>query len=673
MLKNLYNLEHMLASIALKDTLYNSLVVLYHKPPSTAERRAMIMRHIARISEDAKNLRKDCINAIFNNSPYGVKILDREGCATRILIKGTSEANINSYLFSRISDPKFTEQYVQLTAREALSNFGEVSGINREDRDNLRKRLEASAKEEMNSYRKPFGWTNQIGLGVVSKQWMWLFASKKLEKQSYFKDGVFSNNNTRIWNGVIFKESSQYSNHYAPKDWVMGTNYIVYPRSIAKSRNMEIMLPTPDSLTMYNAGKINDIDQLTFSHSCGYFDGSRFAIEERILVDPNDQVDTDRGRYNRLRCVYIPRHNIWRLANRVIIVVLNGQNELRDECVYVQGEYYHRTDEGITRCRSCGNHEHVDRMESISSDSDDVVCRSCVSNFADRLNRMCYSTDVLDHKGFGTTNTKINGKGVYVGLELEVYADFDSRRADKRDVILPINKFAMSKQNTYCVATQDGSLDGVNGIEYIFRPEGLNQQKHNVHEFVNGVGKHLLEDAGDGYGLHIHVSSHFLSELDKVRIDNFIATFEKYFRHIGARGQTEYQEAKRLDRNEHLRESHHNKYRMLNISKDQTIEFRFPKSLVNEVHVNMNLELALAVTMFCKYNLSNITLNTKKCSPLALRKFIQYVSVNKKQYPLLNAENNANIDLKNLAKYSKRWSQSVTVHHAEDETYALCA
>ena len=59
MLKNLYNLEHMLASIALKDTLYNSLVVLYHKTPSTAEKRAMIMRHIARISEDAKNLRKE--------------------------------------------------------------------------------------------------------------------------------------------------------------------------------------------------------------------------------------------------------------------------------------------------------------------------------------------------------------------------------------------------------------------------------------------------------------------------------------------------------------------------------------------------------------------------------------------------------------------------------------
>lgn len=676
MFKNLRNTDHILKVIKQKDSTYEKLILMYHRNTDSQFRRSIIIDMIRRLSDEIGLLKRSWADQMFIQSPYGVKVMDNASSVRRFIIKGESDRYVDGYLYDRLGGNEIQKHIIKLTAREALRNISNgLNDVSSSKTRQIRDYLTQKAKEEMDAYRVPMGWTEQKGLSVISKQAMWLYAGNSLTKNMFCESGVVLNEgHVNAWEGILFKRSRDYDHHYAPRGWVMTTNRIAYPIEWVKARNMEVRLPTPCSHAMPVAGRFNDMN-IAFSHAVGYYDADKYTITDRTLVDPNDTVVTNRGETrNRALCTFIPRHNQYYLTSRVhTVITLEGATELRDECLSIQNNWYHQTDERVSRCPSCGANDFTSEMQRIDEDDadSDPVCRHCIDSMTKSLNRMCYSTDVLDHKGFGTTNTKINGKGVFLGLELEVYADFNSN--NKKEVLLPINKFAISKKNTYCVATSDGSLSSSNGVEYIFRPEGLNQQKHNVHEFVNGVGKYLCEDAGDGYGLHIHVSSHFLSELDKVRIDNFIATFEKYFRHVGARGRTEYQEAKRLEGNGNLRYSDHSKYRMLNISKDQTIEFRFPKSLVNEVHINMNLELAMAVTMFCKYNLSNVALNTKKCSVLALRKFIQYVAKHKKQYPLLNAEHNANIDLTKLAKYSKFYRDGVTVHHNEDVTYALCA
>ena len=106
------------------------------------------------------------------------------------------------------------------------------------------------------------------------------------------------------------------------------------------------------------------------------------------------------------------------------------------------------------------------------------------------------------------------------------------------------------------------------------------------------------------------------------------------------------------------------------------IEYRFPKSLVNEVHINMNLEMALAVTMYCKYHLSSVKLDTRSDKATALKGFIDYVSANKMQYPLLNAENNAKIKLDKLESYSDLCKAAIKQKkQLEDliESYTLAA
>lgn len=676
MFKNLHNTDNMLKTIKSQGLAYEKLILMYHNASNSTFKRSVIMGMVHRLSENLNQLKRDWADQMFIQSPYGVKIMDNERQVRRYIIKGESDRYINAYLYDRLGSSDIEKYLKPLSAREALNKIDDgLNDVSRSKKQEVRDMLKIKAREEMDEFRKSVGWTEQKGFSVVSKKAMWLYVGNSLTKNMFLKDKTILNSDQVVcWEGVLFERSRHYDHHYAPKNWIMGDNRIMYPLAWAKDLNMEIRLSIPNSQTMPIAGKINDLN-LTFSHAVGYFDGSKYAIESRTLVNPSDTIQTARGdTINRILATFVPRHNAWYANSRVNTVrTEDGSVELRDECLSIHGRFYHQTDPSVSRCPSCGTNDFTDQMSRLDDEDEnaELVCRECVGNMGRQLNRMCYSTDVLDHKGFGTTNTKINGKGVFVGLELEVYADFNS--GNKKEVLIPINKFAMSKKNTYCVATSDGSLSSSNGVEYIFRPEGLNQQKHNVHEFVNGVGRYLCEDAGDGYGLHIHVSSHFLSELEKVRIDNFIATFEKYFRKIGARGKTEYQEAKRLHSNQELRYSDHSKYRMLNISKPQTIEFRFPKSLVNEVHINMNLELALAVTMFCKYNLSNVALNTKVCSAMALRKFIQYVARNKKQYPLLNAEHSANIDLTKLEKYSKYYREGVTEFQTEDVTYALCA
>ena len=73
---------------------------------------------------------------------------------------------------------------------------------------------------------------------------------------------------------------------------------------------------------------------------------------------------------------------------------------------------------------------------------------------------------------------------------------------------------------------------------------------------------------------------------------------------------------------------------MVNINNPKTIEFRFPAGIVSKNHINLNLENALAVTMFCKFELSVMTLRSDKSQ--AWEQYVAYVLKNKKQYPLLS-------------------------------------
>ena len=196
------------------------------------------------------------------------------------------------------------------------------------------------------------------------------------------------------------------------------------------------------------------------------------------------------------------------------------------------GCYYSANDEDITTCASCDEYFHYDDLRYNEHD-DCSYCENCYEEHPSRLhNRLCYSSDVIRYHGFGDHQSKIKGKLVYIGYELECLAD----ESEAEDLDYTLNNMRHGHCNfDYCIPTMDGSLDDAYGVEFIFKPDSLNSHSENLEHFIENVGDQLYKTAGNGYGLHVHVSNNFLSEFDKIKIQNFASIHDSELRFIGGR------------------------------------------------------------------------------------------------------------------------------------------
>lgn len=650
------------------------------------ENRVKIIQRYNEARDENKKFRRKVTLKTFEDSKYGIVMMHEDGSTYHYLLRSAKEHSIECWLYDLVNSSdcsvSISTRYREMTAKEFKREYyREVGGCdhnNNHRNSTHHHKLLATALDQIKvdnvihyTYSK---WETQEGLAAYNPDMLWLFASKsKLVKINGVLKGLgeySTDGHTASWFGVNFDLSNSpnisYNRHLHPRGWVIGQNGVVYPIKYAKCKGLLVQGLIENSSALAVIGRVSDTN-IVFSHSIGYYDSSKYEVLNYKLVSSENVVVT---KYNKRECksdcVFVDRYNSWVLSNECIKI--GDVYELSSECISINGVSVHKSSKDIATCKCCGYIDLEDKFLPINNKvlSSPLVCRSCESKAHSRLIRMCYSTDVINHRGFGNTSMKINNEPVYLGLELEVKGKFSDHGN-----ILKLNTFAASSQD-FCVATRDGSLDDHAGVEYIFRPEGLINQKRNVKLLCDAISEAVHKSSGDGYGLHIHVSNHFLTGSDTLKIDNFVSLFEDYFRKVGARPETEYQVKKRINHTCDLGEFVESKYKMVNIGKCGTIEYRFPKSIVDEVHINMNMELALATTLFCKYELSHAKLNVYDLSTSALRAFIDYVSINKKKYPLLNAENNANIDLNNLGKYSKYCKVDISSYSlTEDETYLL--
>lgn len=696
MLNNLSNLDFLNALDEKLKNLWMSYLNKYHSAsnqigsPNTSDEilgklikiRSSSEKGYCRVKEAYRQNRTLIAIRNYQDSDFGV-VMYQNGRQYHKVFKTTDRASVNSWIFDFVkTNDSLSNAFKPVTAREYISyinsnyNVDNLSAFHRR----MYNKAQSAMLEELKAHQQPFGWVKQFGLSAYGKRMTWLNIPKselpKIDAVLTIKQGRPAfNRDVGKWNGVTFARNSEFSDHFAPKNWIMGESGLVYPLSYARRKNFKIRTSIPNSAVMSLNSKYSE-STISFSHRLGYYDNSEYVAYRGKLYKLDEVVTLHNGKpVPKEQAKFVERHNAYYLKDQVV-TCQDGSLELRSECMSYSGSWYHNSTTEFRQCGLCGNtHPTASFRLLIENDADSgEACGDCYSSARREIRRMCYSTDVIDHKGFGSTNMKINGEGVYLGLELETYADYNDE--NREEISAKLNSFAAHKENKYTVATRDGSLCGSHGIEYIFRPEGLLHQKRNVNHFINKMNGLLVEDAGDGYGLHIHVSDHFLTNVDKVRIDNFISMYEKYFRVIGARGDTEYQHAKKISSNKTLKQQVDSKYKMVNIGRSGTIEYRFPKSLVNEVHISMNLEMALAVTMYCKYQLSSAKLDTRSENPAALRGFIEYVEANKKTYPLLHAENGVKIKLDKLETYSEFCKQALKakkVQESHDDSYTLAA
>ena len=344
-----------------------------------------------------------------------------------------------------------------------------------------------------------------------------------------------------------------------------------------------------------------------FSYSCGYYDSEKMVVIDYNLVDREYTVTLENGKIvhedDAVWCEEIQEYHLLQDCTQLE----NGEWLPDDQVIRTaNGCYYSANDGDISSCEACNENFHRDDLYYNEYD-DCSYCENCYEEHSSRLkNRLCYSTNVINYHGFGDHQSKINGKLVYIGFELECLAD--ESEAEELDENLKDMRNGRYGFN-YCVPTVDGSLDDSYGVEFIFKPDSLNNHSENLEHFIDNVGEQLYKTAGNGYGLHVHISNNFLSDFDKIKIQNFASIHDAKLRFIGGRDETNYQPKKMLGKTSDMKKGNANKYQAVNISPTSTIEFRFPVSLVDHGHIMRNLQLAYSICLYVKYHCNYTNIN----------------------------------------------------------------
>lgn len=454
---------------------------------------------------------------------------------------------------------------------------------------------------------------------------LFLQLTDKLKHTGFiYIDGKLHCANTHIFSGSHAKNKIAYfnecENHYYPSDWVHDSDLdLIIPKNYAENIASEIYINEGDEQMEI------DHNDMSYDATCGYYDNDTRLVIDGELINRDETVCLHNGEIvHEDDAVYVEDEGEFYLESDCVRLA-NGNWNLRNNSIRLDnGDWYADNDDEIASCDDCGDNFHLDDL-MYNENTGENYCESCRDNHGS-LYRKGYGCDVLDYKGYGKTSLFINKEPVYLGLELETYVH--ESNDDE------VNNFSSSC--SYAIPTEDGSLDSNRGCEFIFRPEGLETQKDNVNNLIDKIGSclnHRTKDTYDkDYGLHVHVSSHFLGFASKLKIQKFVSRCATNFRkYVGKRDHTEYQ---RSMYNDKFIQLNTDRYHMVNIGNPKTIEFRFPAGIVSKNHINLNLENALAVTMFCKFELSVMTLRSDKSQ--AWEQYVEYVIKNKKQFPLLS-------------------------------------
>lgn len=414
--------------------------------------------------------------------------------------------------------------------------------------------------------------------------------------------------NTNYYHGFMLTENG----NFLPSDYC---------------RDLELNVLDEDGNTFIAS---HDRDVCAFSSSCGWHNGEEFTVYDGALVDIEEIVfDHDGDALHIDDAVWCDIEGEY------------GADSQTTECYYVEADEV-RTVYALTRNTWSF---HGDRIHDNSETNDCANCgdsipahhrfqdhgaycsEHCETSDRDNVFRYDYHTDVCKKHGYGLVEHKYKRKPVYTGIELECYV--------KSDEVESANDFI--RNCDYAIPTRDGSLCDEYGVEYVFRPESLKGQMSNVHDFVLNHGKpNLIADAEETetgtYGLHVHVSSHFLSHVDKIKIVTFANKYLAFIEGIGRRKAFGYAKSKYIRKiNKEYCQLEYDRYQLVNTTPTHTIEYRFPKSIVNEAHINRNIELCWAMTFFCSHHLSFTDLTSER----GLNKFKTYVADNYAMFPNL--------------------------------------
>lgn len=182
---------------------------------------------------------------------------------------------------------------------------------------------------------------------------------------------------------------------------------------------------------------------------------------------------------------------------------------------------------------------------------------------------------------------------LYFGIENEL--TYATRRGRSRAIM-----GLCGPDDAPWTAAEDGSLDYGWPVEFISDPRTLRDwQSHILQPAISEAWRDANYD--DGFGLHVHASRSPLSELTIAKLDYAMFAFQDPLRKIARRRYTNYCKAKTVKPPLRYNEprGHQDRYQMLNLCNERTIEFRFFQASNEPKVVMAAIELCAALIEWC--------------------------------------------------------------------------
>jgi len=290
-------------------------------------------------------------------------------------------------------------------------------------------------------------------------------------------------------------------------------------------------------------------------------------------------------------------------------------NECGDSVVdyeTVDGEVYCRSCyDSMRRCSNCGHRlDEDDGGYCTRCQRRDVPIHEAHAKVVDILGRSRYGEEAKDRVYFG------------IELELEVsHTDGDSSLfQEAATAILD----ALGRD--FIILKTDGSL-GDGGIEINTLPCTLKVQREKWEGFFAHKPSGLTSWKNNRCGIHIHITRQPLGMLTIGKMTVFLndPKNKDFIKQIAGRYDASYSKVKPKKITDTAGED---RYEMLNLTSNRTIEMRIFKGTLNKRHFLADVEFAHALVHFCR---------TTSIRYLDTAKFMQFLRMNRKDYPNLYA------------------------------------
>ena len=274
--------------------------------------------------------------------------------------------------------------------------------------------------------------------------------------------------------------------------------------------------------------------------------------------------------------IYLTRENIDEFKfNSIVFYKVNYNNQTTyvtsSYMVAVNGVNYHKYDERIAYCKTCGRAYLKDENNTA------FCCEKCKNDYKKKIKNYSYKPDP-DFKG-------IDSNGLYFGIEIETEVDEDDDRQGIYNAALDVNDVV----NDLIYLKEDGSLN--NGVEIVTHPfcySWLMDHKNDLKEFTEFlINAGVMSHDTDTCGFHIHCSINAITDNNLINIARIINENQKTYNKLCRREPDDqyysdsglYDLAYEIGVDDYT--NSYDRYQIINTQNNNTIEFRQPKGTLN--------------------------------------------------------------------------------------------